>query len=469
MSLRSFDESVRLLHDRINLERLQSFTPQDLEGRLDSLRNILDSLGNPETAYRTVHITGTKGKGSTCIMLESILREEGWRVGRFTSPHLYSFTERLMIDGTACSPDDFAELFFSVYERIEPNTFQSLTYFEVLTLLAFVHFAQKQVDVAIFEVGLGGRLDATNLCQPDVSVITSISFDHMLQLGPTLADIAREKSGIIKPGAPVVTTVLLSEPQEVIRDKTNSLGLPLFVLDEHFFVLCRNHPYPSNGGEILQYTFQYKTSPQFPVKLTLDGLSLKMPGAHQIDNAAAAISAFLLLHQAGKPLDTESILRGLRKASIPLRVEVFRPSDGSPTFVFDGAHNRSSMQAFVKTVTELFPHRRLLLIFGASLGKDVEGMFAEIAGRFQHIFLTQCSESNRRFPPQELRAMLEDTPETSIAVVDDCQVAWKQCERMAEAEDVISVTGSLYLAAELRKYFLEHFNMDDNRPQGFYR
>ncbi|MDR0328166.1 MAG: bifunctional folylpolyglutamate synthase/dihydrofolate synthase, partial [Planctomycetaceae bacterium] len=286
MTTRSFDEAVRLLHDRINLERLQSFAPQDLEGRLEPLRQILTSLGNPETAYRTVHITGTKGKGSTCVMLESILLESGYRVGRFTSPHLYSFTERLMIDGIACSPEDFTALFFSVYEQIEPDILHSLTYFELITLLAFVFFAQKRVDVAIFEVGLGGRLDATNVCQPDVSVITSISYEHTAQLGPTLSDIAAEKSGIIKPGVPVVTTAVHPEPLVVIRTKAQSIGSPLFVLGEHFFV----HP-----SGTLPYTFRYDA--RLPVELSLENLSLKMPGTHQMENAAAAVTAFLLLQK----------------------------------------------------------------------------------------------------------------------------------------------------------------------------
>lgn len=454
MTVHSFDEATRLLHNRINLEQLQSFTPQNMEGRLDLLRQILTSLGNPETAYRTVHVTGTKGKGSTCVMLESILLESGYRVGRFTSPHLYSFTERLMIDGHACPPDEFTELFFSVCERFTPDTLSSLTYFELLTLLAFVYFAQKHVDVAIFEVGLGGRLDATNVCQPDVSVITSISYDHTAQLGPTLSDIATEKSGIIKPGVPVVTTVLHPEPQNIIRNRAALIGSPLFVLDEHFFVRR------SKGSKASQYTFQYDTRlPKFPVELSLDAISLTMPGTHQICNASAAISAFLLLqHGDGsrssgwrKPVDDlhETIRKALRNAFLPLRVEIVRPDDESPTFVFDGAHNRSSMQTLVAMMSEIFPNRRILLIFGASLGKDVEGIFAEIRGRFHHIFLTQSSHSSRRFPPQELRSIFT-LPETAVTVVENCKDAWEQCVQTAEKGDVICVTGSLYLAAELR-------------------
>ena len=441
----SFDEAVRLLHDRINLERLQSFAPQDMEGRLELLRKMLTTLGNPETAYRTVHITGTKGKGSTCVILESICLETGCRVGRFTSPHLYSFTERLMIDGVACPPDEFAELFFFVYKQIEPEAFQSLTYFELLTVLAFVYFAQKKVDLAIFEVGLGGRLDATNVCQPNVSIITSISYDHTTQLGPTLANIATEKSGIIKPGVPVITAVQHPEPLTVIRDKATSMGSPLFVLDEHFSVQQSDSP---------QYTFRYEARlPLFPVALSLDALSLKMPGTYQIYNASAAISAFLLL----KNSETQSLVRdyeqkirtALHKAFIPLRFEIIA-NEESPIVILDGAHNRASMRSFIQTVTEMFSHRRLLLIFGASLGKDVEGMFTEIGERFEHVFLTQSSDSSRRFPPQELRSFFA-LPNSDVSVVEHCGEAWERCLKMADKENVICITGSLYLAAELRQ------------------
>ena len=494
MTSRSFEESVRLLENRINLEHLQSFAPQVMEGRLDILRDILASLGNPEKAYRTVHVAGTKGKGSTCALLESILLLDGWNVGRYSSPHLYSFTERIMVNGVPCPPDEFAELFFSVSESLDPDTIQSLTYFELLTILAFVYFAQKNVDVAVFEAGLGGRLDATNVCHPDVSVITSISFDHIMQLGPTLTDIAREKSGIIKPDVPVVTTVLHPEAQDAIRDCAKSVGSPLFILNEHFFI------HPSDSLEASRYAFRYDAlSPEFPVELSLDNITLQMPGGHQIRNASAAISAFLLLHHGEKTFETETIRKGLYNTFLPLRGEVIRLSEHSPTFIFDGAHNRSSIRALITMVSETFPKRRLLLIFGTSMGKDVEGMFTEISGHFFHIFLTQSSSSSRRFPPRGLRSILATNPDSDpliekkddddflapsvdllpnmndaivlpldidremehIFVIEDCKDALKRCLLMADARDVVCITGSLYLAAELRQCFLE--NVLDNQ------
>ncbi|GHT16087.1 hypothetical protein FACS1894170_13520 [Planctomycetales bacterium] len=195
MTEKTFDEAVRLLESRVNLEQLQSFEPDKMTGRLDMIRQILADLGNPEQQYRTIHVAGTKGKGSVCAFLELIFLTEGKRVGTFTSPHLYFFTERIKIDGNPCSDDDFTRLMFSVCDKIEPAKLAELTYFELLTLLAFVYFSEQKIDAAIIEVGLGGRLDATNVCNPDVTVITSISYDHMMQLGPSLAEIAAEKSG----------------------------------------------------------------------------------------------------------------------------------------------------------------------------------------------------------------------------------------------------------------------------------
>jgi dihydrofolate synthase/folylpolyglutamate synthase len=488
MTIRTFGDAVDLLNNRTSLEQLQSFTPQEMEGRLDLLRELLGLFGNPETKYRTIHVTGTKGKGSVCTMLDSMLREAGYRTGLFTSPHLYSFTERLKIGGVPITPDDFTALMSEISKTVAPASLQLLTYFELLSLAAFVYFAEKKVEFAVLEVGLGGRLDSTNICKPEISVITSISYDHMMQLGPTLTEIAAEKSGIVKPSVPVVSTVLHPDAQKVIRDRTQMTGSPFYSLNESFFVR------PGEAPSAAQYTFRFSSSqPDFPVEAEADNLTLQLPGSHQIRNASAAIAAFLLLHRNGGAVQPEVIRTGLQKAFIPLRCEIIRRSKDEPSVIFDGAHNRSSVRAFIKTVSQMFPNRRRWLIFGVSQGKDIEGMFAEMSGWFHHIFLTQYSGNPRYFPPQGLKSILMLNPDpspgweeedefgylepsvslnpviadsvltfpvdfdremTNVNIVVPCGAALAECLSRAESKDVVCITGSMYLAAELRQMYL---------------
>ena len=497
----SYEEALEFLAARTNLEMLVGFSPQGMEGRLDVLRRLLVCWGHPEEKYRTVHVAGTKGKGSTCVLLEAVLLEEGLRVGRYASPHLYSPRERLMIDGIPCSEEDWAELTFELIERIrqfDPALPEKLTFFEWTTLMAFVYFAKKGVDVAIFEVGMGGRWDATNVCRPELTIVTSISFDHIEQLGPTLADIAAEKGGIIKPGVPLLSTVRRPEAQGVLRRIALERGAPCFFLGQAFKVLPADPP----------GCFHFQTVPKrFPVQYAVDSLSVSLRGSHQIRNAAMAIAAAILLHAKTKrePLDARFIRQGLNKAYLPARIEIFQNPAGGPTFVFDGAHNRSSIRAFIKTLRETFPDQRLLLVFGISLGKDAEGMLTDILRYFSVLILTQHPSNPRRFPPQGLKTILsslqgapreiqeefltsamidsslmEDSvmlgldgqflfhaarlddpppeaeePSLKVQVVEDCFEALDRCLALATPDDVVCVSGSMFLAAVLRQYYLE--------------
>ncbi|MDR3234066.1 MAG: bifunctional folylpolyglutamate synthase/dihydrofolate synthase [Planctomycetaceae bacterium] len=484
----SFEGAIRLLESRINLEKLQSFEADDMVGRLDMLRQLLSLFGSPETKYRTVHVAGTKGKGSVCAFLESIFIAEGKYVGTFTSPHLYSVTERLKINGKACSNEDFARLMFSVCGKIDPPILETLTYFELLTLLAFVYFAEQNVDVAVFEVGLGGRLDSTNVCRSDAVVISSVSYDHLIQLGPTLTSIAAEKCGIIKPRVPIVSAVLHPEAQSVVRAEAKADNAPVYFLGESFFVK------ESRDVQSSRFSFRFQAMlPQFPVDYEIDSIELSMPGSHQVRNASLALAARLLLNQHFGNPDIQNIRSGLQQTALPLRVEIVHPSSADkPVVVFDGAHNRSSVRAFVRTVTEHFMNKRLLLVFGVSLGKDVEGMIAELSGFFYYIYLTQYSNSRRAFPAEGLKRIFSLDPgklppdeeeygsmnfmEPSVSLnpaifdavqmspanfdrtpahlesVENCVEALQRCLQKAAPNDVVCVTGSLYLAAELRQY-----------------
>jgi dihydrofolate synthase/folylpolyglutamate synthase len=508
MTLQTFDEIIKMLESRVNLETCSDFSFQGMERRLEELRQLLKYLGAPETRYRTVHIAGTKGKGSTCVLLESILVENHCRVGRFSSPHLYSVRERIAINGIPCSEEEFVELMVSIYNRINarnPKLLEELTYFELITLLAFEYFAKKQVDVAIFEVGMGGRLDATNVCRPDVTVITSISFDHMAQLGPTLTDIATEKAGIIKPGIPLVSAVRHPEAQQVIRNIARERCAPEFFLGEAFNI------HRNNSYESIQKNFCFRTIPKkFPLDCDLTDLSLNLLGLHQVRNASLAIAAALLLRAKTSriALDESKIRNAFRKAHLPIRVEVICSSNTLPVLIVDGAHNRSSIMALIKTVQKAFPNKRLVAIFGVSLGKDVEGMLIDLMNYFKRIVLTQYSSNPRSFPPQGLKTIASALPNASaemkeevfgsaeentafllqdksvtlnpnteraykprhnishtataskqtnlqIEVIENCQEALKKIWAESTSEEVICVTGSMFLAAELRQFFFE--------------
>jgi dihydrofolate synthase/folylpolyglutamate synthase len=508
MTLQTFDEVMKMLESRVNLETRSDFSLQGMEERLEELRQLLNYLDAPETRYRTVHVAGTKGKGSTCVLLESILVENHCRVGRFSSPHLYSVRERIAINGTPCSEEEFVEFMVPICNRInawKPKLFEKLTYFELITLFAFEYFAQKQVDVAIFEVGMGGRLDATNVCRPDVTVITSISFDHIAQLGPTLTDIATEKAGIIKSGIPLVSAVRHPEAQKAIRKIARERYAPEFFLGEAFSI------HRNNNYENIQKNFRFRTVPKkFPLDFDLTDLSLSLLGLHQIRNASLAIAAALLLRAKTSriTLDKSKIRNALRNAYLPIRIEVLCSSNTLPTLIVDGAHNRSSISALIKTVQKAFPNKRLVAIFGISLGKDVEGMLTDLMKHFERIVLTRYSSNPRSFPPQGLKTIAAAIPNASskikdeifgssdentvfllrkesvilnsasqssyetyhrvsrsatvseetdiqIEVIENCQEALRKIWAESTSNDVICVTGSMFLAAELRKFFFE--------------
>ncbi len=476
-----YGEAIAYLEQRINYENFQNLPYQELAGRLERLRELLVYLGSPEKRYLTVHVAGTKGKGSTCTMLKSILQQAGYRVGVFSSPHLYSPLERFTVDGVPCDAGEFGELMLSLRDRIGhwETTCQfpwDFTYFELTTLFAFEYFLRKQVDIAILEVGLGGRLDATNVCSPTVSVITNISFDHMEQLGPTLEMIAEEKAGIIKPGVPLVAAPEDQQARHVIKRKADALGTPSFFFDEDFTILRRNRENAASFCFTPLVSFSGSSA-----LAAVDSLRLKLLGEHQEKNAALAISTALLLKDRLN-IAHDDIRNGLAKAFLPIRVEMFRPFPDSPTMVIDGAHNRASVRALVQALEKIGPFRRKTLFFGTSLGKDIEGMLSEILPYFDRIILTQHSSSPRRFPPRALRTILhsftEDPggSETSwgsieISEQENASTALKSIWTTSEQDDLLCVSGSMYLAGELREFFLRELAASgtekiDNSPEG---
>jgi len=448
------DAALEFLHNRIDYERARNVPYSPQEFKLARMRELVARLGNPHERLPVVHVAGTKGKGSTAAMIAAVLTASGYRTGAFTSPHLERLEERLAIDGTPCSPAELVEL----VDRVVPAAEQmdraaaaagppeiGPTYFELTTAMAMLHFAERGVDLAVFEVGLGGRLDSTNVCTPLVSVITSISFDHTRQLGNTLASIAREKAGIIKPGVPVVSGVVEDEPRDVIRRTCRDHGCPLVELgtdfDFDYRLPCHLEAAPALGG----LDFRYRVSGR---EQGYRDLALGLLGRHQAANAAVALATLEELKRQGRQIPEEAVRAGLAGVACPGRVEVV---SHRPTIILDVAHNTASVDALLEVLEGCLSARRCLLVFAATHDKDLRRMLERLLGRFDEVIFTRYLNNPRAVPPEELAAMAAQLGARPARVCPDPAGAWHAVRQWAEPDDLVCVTGSFFLAGEIRE------------------
>ena len=434
---------------RINFERTAFVSYQDRQLKLDRTRQLLTRLGQPDAGMKIVHVAGTKGKGSTSVMVAAVLTSAGYRTGVFSSPHLEQIEERFAVDGEPCTSDELVALVNRMIPIVramdeeaaaegDPNG--GPTYFEITTAMALVHFVEHQVDAAVLEVGLGGRLDSTNVCLPVVSVITSISFDHMRQLGNTLASIAGEKAGIVKPGVPVVCGVTDVEPQAVIAQTARDHGCRLIQLGRDFTFEYRAKP------AVAEFDFRYLVPTQ---EFHLNSLMLAMPGRHQAANAAIALATISELRHQGWCISNDAIRSGLSRAALPGRIEI---TSSDRMIVLDTAHNPASARALVETLDEL-PRSRRTLILSISYDKDVPAVVRELATHFDRIVVTQYQENPRAVPVQELletvrSAVAEDR--IDVVMRPTPKKAWQFAIGSAAPGECICIAGSFYLAAEMR-------------------
>jgi dihydrofolate synthase / folylpolyglutamate synthase len=443
--------AIDWLLGRVNFERMLAAPYNQRRFKLDRMRNLLARLDHPEDKLKIVHVAGTKGKGSTSAMIAAILTAAGHRTGVFSSPHLERIEERFAVDGAACSGEELA----AVVDRLQPVVAEMdaeaiaagdpcgvPTFFEATTAVALLHFLERQVDAAVLEVGLGGRLDSTNVCRPLVSVITNISLDHTQQLGNTLAAIAGEKAGIIKPSVPVVCGATDREPQEVIARTAQEQGCRLIQLGRDF-------RYGYHGGRI---SFEYMVRGQ---EQAIDDASLALRGPHQGANAAVALATVAELRQQGWQIPLDAIRRGLATATLPGRVEVL---PGEPNVVLDTAHNPASARALIETLREIAPTGRRTLIVAVSGDKDVRAILHELAPHFDRFVATAFLENPRAVPAGELaglvRAEIGENAERRIDVCATPRDAWDTARRGAEVGQWLCIAGSFYLAAEMRPFVL---------------
>jgi len=414
---------------------------------LARMRAFAASLGDPQTRYPVIHVAGTKGKGSVAAMCASAFQAAGLRVGFYTSPHLQDFTERIQVDGSPVPWEDLVEL----VEAIKPYVaaIPRLTTFEITTALAFWYFARRQVDVAVVEVGLGGRLDATNIVTPQVSVITSISYDHTALLGDTLAQIAGEKCGIIKPGVPVVSAPQKDEALRVITQIAQERQCPLVEVGNHLRYAPRQR---SLDGQTF---LVWEAAEQPKMDVFLDGagqtgwqpihLTVPLLGIHQVENAATAYAALNIWQEKVGPLPEDAIRRGFGQVRWPGRFEILRRE---PPVVVDSAHNRDSALKLRLALADYFSNWPVLMLFGASEDKDVAGMFAELLPCVEQVIATQ-SFHPRATPAEKLAELAHrfGRPAQAISSVED---ALAEALRLAGRDKLILAAGSLFIAAAVR-------------------
>lgn len=452
--VRDYASALEFLLGRVNYERTSHIPYQSDGFKLDRMRTLLGLVGDPHLGLKAVHLAGTKGKGSTAAMIASVLTAAGYRTGLYTSPHLERIEERFAIDGAMCPPERIVALAAQLQDAVAQLPADSPpTFFEVTTALAFLHFADSGVEAAVLEVGLGGRLDSTNVCQPEVTVITSISFDHVRQLGNTLAAIAGEKAGIIKPGVPVVSGVVNEEPRRVIAERARELGAPLFQRGVDFDFERRG--LQGHATEGLDYWERGADALAARPAAAIRGLSVPMAGRHQAANAAGAVAALLRLRERGWDISEAAIRGGLSAARCPGRIEFLA---GQPTTIIDVAHNPASIAALLEVLEERLPGGRKVLIFASSKDKDFAAMLRLVLPRFAAVVLTQYVHNPRAMEAGELAEVAKELlsgPELAgsapeITVAPDPEAALAEARKLAGKEGVLCITGSFFLAAELR-------------------
>lgn len=447
------DAAAEWLLGRINYERTSVVPYGERQLKLDRMRQFVTALGSPDTAAPIVHIAGTKGKGSTAAMVAAMLTAAGYRTGVFSSPHLERLEERFSIDGTPVTGSQLAELVETVrpvVEEFDRRAAESgedgLTFFDITTAIALVHFAQQQCAAVVLEVGLGGRLDSTNVCLPAVSVVTSISLDHTKQLGDTLAAIAGEKAGIVKPGVPVVTGVTEDEPREVIARVALDHGCRLIQRGREFDFRY-HHRQPHDALDYL-----------VAGEAVLEDVELALAGEHQAANAAVALGVIDELVNQGWQVPDEARREGLATVELAGRIELV---PGRPLVVLDTAHNAASAAALASTL-RLRNELPRTLVVSCSRDKDFAAIADALAGGFERVIVTEYQSNPRVVPGDELaevfRHAMADQPGSEVELAATPEAAWRRAVELTPREGLIAIAGSFFLAAELRPVVL---NSDD--------
>lgn len=439
----SYSQAIAYLSNRTDYEKEKPPRYNTATFSLDKMEKLLSLLGNPHKKIRTVHIAGTKGKGSTATMLARMLEANGYKVGLYTSPHVVHLHERIAVNSQQISEQQMYALLNRAYAAIEKVAATAPpSFFEVMTALALMHFADSKVDVAVIETGLGGRLDSTNVITPEVIGITSLSIDHQAQLGDNIASIAKEKAGIFKAGVPILTVQQHPDAMRVLKTQADAVKAPLAVT-----------------GRDIDFSFRFETSrehgPHNRICLTtatskFEHLQVPLHGKHQAINCGLALAMLDKLKTKGYKIDNEKAVAGLEKVSLIGRMEIISTN---PRIIIDGAHNAASIEALMQAIGQSIPYDSMVVIFGCNEDKDVKGMLAQLQFGADKVVFTR-SNSAKSMSPEKLAELYNEMCGKMCQCASSLGEALMLAKSAVSGEDLICITGSFYLIGQAKMRFM---------------
>ncbi len=441
-AFKSYKEAIKYLYEKTDYERERHLRYNVTTFSLDRMEKLLSLVGNPHKKVPTVHIAGTKGKGSTATMLAKMLEVNDYTVGLYTSPHVVHLHERITVNSKMISEREMLGLLNRIYAPVEKIAkAEKVTFFEIMTALAFMHFVDADADIAVIETGMGGRLDSTNVIRPEVVGITSLSIDHQYQLGETIGSIAKEKAGVFKRGVPVVTVEQDPDAMRVLKSCASAVRAPLSVT-----------------GDDIDFSQRFETSredgPHTRICLTtptskFEHLRVPLHGKHQAINCGLALAMLDKLKASGYEIDDEKATEGLNEVSLTGRMEMICDD---PRIMIDAAHNAASIRALIHAIGQNIPYDSMVVIFGCNRDKDVEGMLRQLQYGADKVIFTR-SASAKAMSPEDLAEMYTEICGKMYQTATSLGGALQLAKNAVDKEDLICITGSFYLIGQAKTRF----------------